>query len=86
MSQTYKTTGLLCEVGQSGIASQDLCFPAAYEIQTIQPDLGSGLVVEPQAPDYAQSAEFWGIAFTTVLFLWLFSHGIGHILKLVKNA
>lgn len=36
--------------------------------------------------DYAQSAEFWGVAFTSVLFLWLFSHGIGHILKLVKNA
>ena len=36
--------------------------------------------------DYSELSQVWAVAFTTVLFLWLFSHGIGQILKLVKNA
>lgn len=38
------------------------------------------------SPDYSQLGEVWGLAFSSVLFLWLFSHGIGHVLKLVKNG
>jgi len=36
--------------------------------------------------DYSISAQFWGLAFTTTFFLWLFAKGIGEILKLIKNA
>lgn len=48
--------------------------------------LFDGSLAQQTQIDYTQSAQFWGVAFTSVLFLWLFSHGIGHILKLVKNA
>ncbi|EMB9957248.1 hypothetical protein U9665_001390 [Escherichia coli] len=36
--------------------------------------------------DYSVAAQFWGLAFTTTFFLWLFAKGIGEILKQVRNA
>lgn len=36
--------------------------------------------------DYSVAAQFWGLAFTTTFFLWLFAKGIGEILKHVRNA
>lgn len=36
--------------------------------------------------DYSAAAQFWGLAFTTTFFLWLFARGIGEIIKYVKNA
>lgn len=36
--------------------------------------------------DYSVAAQFWGLAFTTTFFLWLFAKGIGEILKQVKNV
>ena len=36
--------------------------------------------------DYGYMGQIWGLAFTSVLFLYLFCVGIGQILKLVKNA
>lgn len=84
----YIITGNTCELTSKGEIKKTGCIAVHYEIQDLKPLLGNGLVVESQNPkvDFSQSASFWGIAFTSVLFLWLFSHGIGHILKLVKNA
>lgn len=58
------------------------CVAVHYEIQDLKQFLGS----ESSLPDSAEIAQIWGLAFTSVLFLWLFSHGIGQVLKLVKNA
>lgn len=35
--------------------------------------------------DYSVSAQYWGVAFTSTLSLYLFSHGIGLVLKFVRN-
>ncbi|WP_392564094.1 hypothetical protein RHO13_13195 (plasmid) [Orbus wheelerorum] len=84
----YIITGNTCELTSKGEIKKTGCIAVHYEIQDLRPDLGSGLVIGSQSSqtDFSLSAPFWGIAFTSVLFLWLFSHGIGHILKLVKNA
>jgi len=65
----------------------EICNPMkpVEDCQAVMLVVDNSQAQQPQI-DYAQSAEFWGVAFTSVLFLWLFSHGIGHILKLVKNA
>lgn len=36
--------------------------------------------------DYTQMAQFWGVAFTTVVALYLFCHCISLILKFVRNS
>lgn len=36
--------------------------------------------------DSSMLAQYWSVGFTTVLFLWLFSVGVGQIIKLVRNA
>jgi len=36
--------------------------------------------------DYAYLGKVWGVAFTSVLMLYLFSLGIGQVIRLVKNA
>ncbi|ATI90056.1 hypothetical protein NQ871_000398 [Salmonella enterica] len=50
--------------------------------------LQPSLVHDKPVPDidYSVAAQFWGLAFTTTFFLWLFAKGIGEILKHVKNA
>ena len=53
------------------------------ECQTIQLSVDDS---QQQPPDYSQLGEVWGLAFSSVLFLWLFSHGIGYVLKMVKNG
>lgn len=36
--------------------------------------------------DYSIAAQYWGLAFTSIIFLYLFSHCIGLILKFVRNS
>jgi hypothetical protein len=43
-------------------------------------DLGA----EPFDP--AQAGAFFGFAFASTVFVWLFSLGVGHVLKMVRSA
>lgn len=36
--------------------------------------------------DYEVASQFWGVAFFSVITLWLFSKGVGTIINLVKRA
>ena len=36
--------------------------------------------------DYSIASQYWGVAFTSIIFLYLFSHCIGLILKFVRNS
>ena len=36
--------------------------------------------------DYAAAAGFWGVAFTTIISLWLVSHGAGAIVNFLRRA
>lgn len=42
------------------------------------------LMAEPF--DASQAGAFFGFAFTSTIFIWLFSIGVGHILKMVRTA
>lgn len=71
---------------QEGKVTGQICDGASNHCQTIT--LTVGELPYQQVPDieYAVAAQYWGVAFTSVLMLWLFSRGIGAILKLVRNA
>jgi hypothetical protein len=36
--------------------------------------------------DYTAAAGFWGLAFTTVISLWLVSHGAGAVVNFLRRA
>lgn len=36
--------------------------------------------------DYGSLASYWSVAFTSVFLLYLFSHGIGVLLKFIRNS
>ena len=36
--------------------------------------------------DYSYLGKVWGIAFTSVMSLYLFSLGVGQVLRLIKNS
>jgi hypothetical protein len=36
--------------------------------------------------DAATAGSYFGFAFASTVFLWLFSLGIGHVLKMIKAA
>lgn len=63
-----------------------LCSQSGTECQTINLTIES--VVHESIPniDYIIASQFWGLAFTTVISLYLFSLGIGTIIKFVKYA
>ena len=39
-----------------------------------------------QPLDYTAAAGFWGLAFTTIITLWLVSHGAGAIVNFVRRS
>lgn len=64
----------------------EICNSKTSECQTLSITVSELPYQQPPEIDYSISAQFWGVAFTSVLTLWLFSRGIGAILKLVRNA
>lgn len=80
ISQPVKTTAL----------QQGFCPSGQYY------QLGNAYVLHPSAKDqidqmlapfdYALAAQFWGVAFTSVLSLHLISHCIGLVLNLLKRG
>lgn len=36
--------------------------------------------------DYSVMGEYWTLGFSSVLLLWLFSTGVGQVIKMVRNA
>jgi len=68
------------------LSAEDPC-PAGQKMvtQTIQMVEQSDIYASPPALTTSQAAEIWGIAFSTVLFCWLTSKGIGTIVNFIKN-
>lgn len=58
----------------------------ASECQTIVVNVSELPNQQASEFNYAYMGQIWGLAFTSVLFLYLFCLGIGQILKLVRNA
>ena len=40
----------------------------------------------PDSIDYAYLGKVWGVAFTSVISLYLFSLGVGTVLRFIKNV
>jgi len=81
-SARYIVTGNECELSGSKSKLKN-CIAVHYEIRDLK---SMASVTELPDPDYGELAQIWGLAFTSVLMLWLFSHGIGQILKMVRNG
>lgn len=63
-----------------------LCSQSGSECQTINLTINSTIQESMPNIDYVVASQFWGVAFTTVISLYLFSLGIGTIIKFVKYA
>ncbi|MEX6283871.1 hypothetical protein AB6F89_11435 [Providencia hangzhouensis] len=63
-----------------------LCSESGTECQTINLTINSTVQESIPNIDYIIASQYWGLAFTSVISLYLFSLGIGTIIKLVKHA
>ncbi|MGN6804346.1 MAG: hypothetical protein ACTHJZ_00205 [Trinickia sp.] len=59
---------------------------ATLQAYVLDPSSASYIDAVAQPFDYVQAAGFWGLAFTTVITLWLVSHGAGAIVNFVRRA
>lgn len=63
-----------------------ICYELGEKCQTINLTIQTNNKDYIPNIDYGIASQYWGVAFTTIISLYLFSLGIGQILKLVKNA
>ncbi|KWE56437.1 hypothetical protein WT53_17945 [Burkholderia sp. MSMB2157WGS] len=52
----------------------------------LTPDSAGYIDSIAQPFDYIAAAGFWGVAFTTIISVWLVSHGAGAIVNFVRRA
>ncbi|WP_230947151.1 hypothetical protein [Burkholderia cepacia] len=79
---------------QSSAVDQQVCPPLGnqyFRIQTqqayvIDPASSSYIDAIAQPIDYMAAAGFWGLAFTTIITLWLVSHGAGAIVNFLRRS
>lgn len=63
----------------------------AFQVQqqqayVLSPDSAGYINSIAQPFDYTVAAGFWGVAFTTIVGLWLLSHGAGAIVNFLRRA
>jgi hypothetical protein len=79
---------------QTNSIDQQICPPyngQSFHLQTQQayvlsPDSAGYIDSIAQPFDYSVAAGFWGVAFTTIISLWLVSHGAGAIVNFLRRA
>ncbi len=76
----------MSEYSNSNSLIGTLCFKSGTECQTINLTINSTIQESMPHIDYIIASQYWGLAFTTVISLYLFSLGIGTIIKFVKHA
>ncbi len=70
-------------VGNGYLIDGSICnYYYKYSCQTVNVRME---YVSPEI-DSSMLTQYWSVGFTTVLFLWLFSVGVGQVIKLVRNA
>ncbi|PMS20817.1 hypothetical protein C0Z18_09770 [Trinickia dabaoshanensis] len=67
-------------------ASGNPLYVTTMQAYVLTPSSASYIDAIAQPFDYVQAAGFWGLAFTTVISLWLVSHGAGAIVNFVRRA
>ncbi|MBU9490772.1 hypothetical protein C6Q11_10665 [Burkholderia multivorans] len=58
----------------------------SQQAYVLSPDAASYVDAVAQPFDYVQAAGFWGLAFTTIITLWLVSHGAGSIVNFLRRS
>lgn len=81
-------TVIVCLNGSSGI--QGACpsgqIQSVIQAYLIAPSEATRFELGSEPFDAVQAGAFFGFAFTSTIFLWLFSLGLGYVLKMVKTA
>ncbi|MGC5809327.1 hypothetical protein [Ralstonia pseudosolanacearum] len=67
-------------------ASGNAMYLSTVQAYVVDPSSASSLEAATQPFDYMQAAGFWGLAFTTIISLWLVSHGAGAIVNFLRRA
>lgn len=81
-------TVVVCLEGTSGIqggcpSGQVVSVTQAY---LVAPSEAARFDLMAQPFDGSQAGAFFGLSFASTMFVWLFSMGIGRIIKMVKTA
>jgi hypothetical protein len=81
--------GAVSSSGRPVLCGTDVNGNALYlsttQAYVIDPSNAPYIDAVSQPFDYLQAAGFWGVAFTTIITLWLVSHGAGAILNSLRR-
>ncbi len=67
-------------------ANGNALYLSTMQAYVVDPSSASLLEASAQPFDYVQAAAFWGLAFTTIISLWLVSHGAGAIVNFLRRT
>lgn len=76
----------MSEQSNNNLVIGTLCSESGTECQSINLTINSTVQESMPHIDYIIASQYWGLAFTTVISLYLFSLGLGAIIKFVKHA
>lgn len=81
-------TVIVCVAGSSGVqgACPDGQMQSVTQAYLVAPSEAARFDLMAEPFDAAQAGAFFGFAFASTIFVWLFSLGVGHIVKLVRTA
>lgn len=81
-------TVVVCLSGPSGIqgACPDGQVQSVTQAYLVAPSEAARFELMSEPFDPGQAGAFFGFSFASTVFLWLFSIGLGHILKMVRSA
>ncbi|MEX0447812.1 hypothetical protein [Xenorhabdus sp. SGI246] len=71
---------------QNNTITGSLCHSQTNDCQSIMLTLSEMPYPQRSDMDYAVAAQFWGVAFNSVIGLWLFAKGLGVIINMIRNA
>ncbi|MEK6368040.1 MAG: hypothetical protein V4803_16620 [Burkholderia gladioli] len=84
------STGVISVAGHAALCGTDAngnpLYLTTMRAYVLDPSSASYIDALAQPFDYVQAAGFWGLAFTTIVTLWLVSHGAGAIVNFVRRA
>ncbi|KVQ80487.1 hypothetical protein WK07_13280 [Burkholderia multivorans] len=84
------STGAVNVSGQLVLCGTDAngnpLYVTTMQAYVLDPSSASYIDAVAQPFDYVQAAGFWGLAFTSIITLWLVSHGAGAIVNFLRRS
>ncbi|MFX1735090.1 hypothetical protein PXJ20_00500 [Paraburkholderia sp. A1RI_3L] len=81
---TVSTSGRPVACGTD--ASGNTLYLSTIQAYVLSPESAGYIDSIVQPFDYTAAAGFWGLAFTTIITLWLVSHGSGAIVNFLRRS